>query len=154
MEKTVKGRDAIIARHEEEKARLAARILDLERQCSELAGRRMEREEAYEELQTKAGGSPRAGRATQGRERHSPQGNRASYEKAVDRQRHIESLERGIERRDESVAALTAEVEQGKAVVSASSPPPGPSSTSASTSSRRARRALATNAEGYARTCA
>ena len=53
MERTVKARDASVARFDEEKRQLAARILDLERQCSELVGRRKEREAAYDELQKK-----------------------------------------------------------------------------------------------------
>jgi chromosome segregation ATPase len=51
LEEKVEARDAVIAQHDEEKRQLAAALHDLERQCSELAGRRKEREEAYDELQ-------------------------------------------------------------------------------------------------------
>jgi predicted nucleic acid-binding Zn-ribbon protein len=117
MEKTVKARDAAIARHDEEKRQLAARILDLERQCAELTGRRKEREEAYDELQKKV-----AAHFAETEQLKAEYANRLKEAEhaanhAVDRQRHIESLERGIKRRDESIEALSTELEQSKGSV-------------------------------------
>jgi DNA repair exonuclease SbcCD ATPase subunit len=117
MERTVKARDAAIARHDEEKRQLAARILELERQCSELTGRRKEREEAYDELQKKLAihfeqtEQLKAEHATRLKEME------RATKQAVDSQRHIESLERGMKRRDENIEALTSELEQSKSAV-------------------------------------
>ena len=146
MEKTVKGRDAIIARHQEEKSALSAKILDLERQCSELAGRRKEREEAYEELQQKL-----AAHLAQTEQLKAENANRLkeaelATKQAVDRQRHIESLERGIERRDESVAALTAEIEQGKVSIGELTAARAKLDKARRRARERTRRALATGA--------
>ena len=140
MEKTVKARDAVIAHHDEEKRQLAASIHDLERQCSELAGRRKEREEAYDELQKKLAAhfaqteQLKTEHAAARRRRSKPRRRRWTA------QRHIESLERGIKRRDESIEALHAEIAQEPR--SASSPS-AKATRNASTSSTRARRALA-----------
>jgi chromosome segregation ATPase len=117
MEKTIKARDAALARHEEEKARLAARILDLERQCAELAGRRKEREEAFDELQQKLAAHFVQIEQFKAEQLEQAKEVELAAKKAVDAQRHIESLERGITRRDESIQALNTEVEQAKAAV-------------------------------------
>jgi hypothetical protein len=53
MEEVIRGKDAELAEHVEEAQRLAGRILELERQCAELLGRRHEREAAYDHLQDK-----------------------------------------------------------------------------------------------------
>ncbi|HZF29954.1 MAG TPA: FHA domain-containing protein [Gammaproteobacteria bacterium] len=53
MEEVINAKDAELARHEDEEQRLAARVLELERQCAELLGRRNERESAYGQLQDK-----------------------------------------------------------------------------------------------------
>jgi hypothetical protein len=53
MEEVIRGKDAELAQHVEEAQRLAGRILELERQCAELLGRRNEREAAYDRLQDK-----------------------------------------------------------------------------------------------------
>jgi chromosome segregation ATPase len=117
MEKTVKARDAVIAHHDEEKRQLAARILDLERQCSELAGRRKEREEAYAELQKKL--TAHFEQTEQLKVEHANRTKEMEHavKQAVDSQRHIESLERGIKRRDENIEALAHEIEHSKSAV-------------------------------------
>jgi chromosome segregation ATPase len=117
MDKAVKVRDATIARHDEEKKHLAARILDLERQCSELTGRRKEREAAYDELQQKLATHFAQTEQLKGeyavRAKETDQANK----KLIDSQRHIESLERGIKRRDETLESLAAELEKNKQAV-------------------------------------
>src|SRR5690606_16232369 len=100
MEKTVKARDAVIARHDEEKKQLAARILDLERQCSELAGRRKEREEAYVELQNKLAAHIEQTEQLKAEHASRTKEMEQAIKQRLDREHHIESLERGIQRRD------------------------------------------------------
>jgi chromosome segregation ATPase len=114
MEKTVKARDVAIARHDEEKRHLAARILDLERQCSELTGRRKEREAAYDDLQKKLATHFEQTEQLKAEYAARAKETEQATKKAVDGQRHIESLERGIERRDQTLASLNAELEQNK----------------------------------------
>ncbi len=118
MERTVKTRDASVARVDEEKRQLAARINELERQCAELVGRRKEREAAYDELQKnlaehfetteqlKADNAAKTKEAEQ------------ALAKAASSQKSIESLERSIAGRDESLATLSADLEQQRVAVS------------------------------------
>jgi chromosome segregation ATPase len=117
MEKTLKARDAVIARHDEEKQRLAASIQDLERQCAELAGRRKEREEAYAALQKQL--TVHVEQAEQLKADHASRTKEMEHaaKQVVDHQHHIESLERSIQRRDENIAALSSELEQSKSAV-------------------------------------
>ncbi len=117
LEKTVKARDAVIAQHDEDKRQLAARILELERQCSELAGRRKEREEAYDELQKKL--ALHFETTEQLKAEHAARTKEMEHavKQAVDSARHIESLERGIQRREETLTALTTELEHNKSAV-------------------------------------
>jgi DNA repair exonuclease SbcCD ATPase subunit len=117
MEKTVKARDAAIARQDDERRQLAGRILDLERQCSELEGRRKERESTYDELQQKL--AAHIEQTEQLKAEHAARTRDAdnAVKQSVDQQRQIESLERGIKRRDETLDALTKEAEQSKSAV-------------------------------------
>ncbi len=117
MEETVKARDAIIAQHAEERRQLAASIHDLERQCSELAGRRKEREEAHDELQAKL--AAHFAQAEQLRAEHANRTKETELvaKDALEAQRRIESLESGIKRRDEDIDALNAKIEQNKLAV-------------------------------------
>lgn len=118
MEKTVKARDAVIARHDEEKRALSARIVDLERLCSELTGRRKEREAAFDDLQKKL--SAHFEQAEQLKAEYAARAKETEQatKKVVDNQRHIESLERGIKRRDETLETLTTELGEHKRSVS------------------------------------
>jgi predicted nucleic acid-binding Zn-ribbon protein len=118
MERTVKARDASVARFDEEKRQLAARILDLERQCSELVGRRKEREAAYDELQQKLAEHFEAMEQLKAEHAKRAAETEQALAKAVNSQKMIESLERGITRRDETLTALGAELEQHKTSVS------------------------------------
>jgi chromosome segregation ATPase len=116
-EETVKARDAVIAQDDQERSQLAASIRDLERQCSELAGRRKEREEAYDELQKKL-----AGHFAEAEQLKTEYANRTketelAAKNALDTQHRIESLEGGITRRDEDIDALNAKVQQGKLAI-------------------------------------
>jgi chromosome segregation ATPase len=117
MEKTAKARDAIIARQEEEKAKLAASIHDLERQCAELTGRRKEREEAFAELQTKL--AAQAAHAEQQRTEYADRVKEAEHAvaRASEAQRNVEALENQIKERDGQIVELRAAIDQGKAVI-------------------------------------
>ncbi|HJR70202.1 MAG TPA: FHA domain-containing protein, partial [Gammaproteobacteria bacterium] len=114
MDKTVRARDAVIAHHDEEKRQLAASMRELERQCSELAGRRKEREEAYDELQKKL--AAHVAQAEQLKIEYASRTKETELagKNALDTQHRIESLEGGIKRRDTDIDALKAEVEQAK----------------------------------------
>jgi chromosome segregation ATPase len=117
MEQTLQARDAAHARQDDEKRQLAARIQELERQCSELGGRRKEREEAYDELQRRL-----AGHFEQLEQLKSEHANRLkeveqAAASALGNQRRIESLEGEVKRRDESIGALGAEVQKAKGVI-------------------------------------
>jgi chromosome segregation ATPase len=118
MERTVKVRDASVARADHEKRGLAARINDLERQCEELIGRRNEREAAYDELQQKLAellettGQLKAAHSAKVKETEQ------AWAKAASSQQSIESLERAIAGREETLAALRADLEQHKSAVS------------------------------------
>lgn len=119
MEQTVQARDAANAKQDDEKRQLAVRIQDLERQCSELAGRRKEREEAYDELQRRL-----STHFEQTEQRKSEHANRLkeleqAEKTALANQHHIESLEGDIKRRDERIEALNAEAEQAKGAIGA-----------------------------------
>jgi chromosome segregation ATPase len=118
MEQTVQARDAANAKQDDENRQLAVRIQDLERQCSELAGRRKEREEAYDELQRRL-----ATHFEQAEQRKSEHANRLkeleqAAKTALANQHQIESLEGDIKRRDERIETLNAEAEQAKGVIS------------------------------------
>ncbi len=117
LEKTVKARDAVIAQHEQDKRQLAARILDLERQCSELVGRRKEREEAYDELQRKLAVHFETTEQLKAEHAARTKEMEQAVKQAADSARHIESLERGIERREETLTALSADLEQNQSAV-------------------------------------
>ncbi len=117
MERTLKARDAAVARFDEEKRQLAARILDLERQCSELTGRRKEREVAYQELQQKLAEHFEATEQLKADHASRAKETEEALAKAGNNQKLIESLERGITRRDDNLVALGAEIEQQKAAV-------------------------------------
>ena len=119
MEQTVQARDAASARQDEEKRQLAARIQELERQCSELAGRRKEREEAYDELQRRL-----AGHFEQLEQLKSEHATRLKEVEqaaatALGSQRRIESLEGEVKRRDERIEALGAAVQKAQGVIGA-----------------------------------
>jgi chromosome segregation ATPase len=83
----------------------------------ELAGRRKEREEAYDELQKKL--ALHFETTEQLKAEHAARTKEMEHavKQAVDSARHIESLERGIQRRDETLTALTSELEQNKSAV-------------------------------------
>jgi chromosome segregation ATPase len=117
MERVVKARDASVARFDEEKRQLAERIADLERQCSELVGRRKEREAANEELQTKL--AEHFESMERLRVEHAVRAKEAeeAVAKAASSQKRVETLERDITLRDEKLAALGAELEQHRASV-------------------------------------
>ena len=117
MERTVKSRDASVARFDEEKRQLAARILDLERQCSELIGRRKEREAQYEELQNKLSEHFETMEQLKAEHANRARETEQALAKAVNNQKLIDSLERGVTRRDETLASLGTELEQQKATV-------------------------------------
>jgi chromosome segregation ATPase len=119
MSGNLKERDVIIAQHDEEKAQLAASIHELERQCSELAGRRKEREEAYDELQKKLG--THIAQAEQLKTEYASRTKELerAAQTALETEHRLESLEAIIKRRDEELHALNAEVEQSKLAVAA-----------------------------------
>jgi chromosome segregation ATPase len=112
MEKIVRTRDESMARHDEEQKRLAARILDLERECSELAGRRKEREAAHDEVQAKLAHQLVLTEQLKAEYASRLKEMEQASAKAVSNQKLVESLERGMERRDESLAELTASLEK------------------------------------------
>jgi chromosome segregation ATPase len=115
MGKALKTKDATLAEHDQEKQRLAVRILDLERQASELTGRRKEREAAYEELQKRLTDHLEAAEQLKAESAVRAKQNEQVLAKAVDNQKLVESLQRGIERRDESLAAIETALETHKA---------------------------------------
>jgi DNA repair exonuclease SbcCD ATPase subunit len=117
LERTVQARDAVTARQEDEKRALNARIQELERQCSELAGRRKEREEAYDELQRRL-----AAHLVQLEQAKGEHANRLKEVEqaaagALANQRRIEALEGEVKRRDERIDALNAEVQSAKGTI-------------------------------------
>jgi chromosome segregation ATPase len=117
MERALKARDVSMARHDEEKRELAARILDLERQCSELAGRRKEREAAYADLQSKLSEHFEATEQLKSEHANRMRETEHALAKAREDAKLVQSLERDVARRDETLAALGAELESRKAAV-------------------------------------
>ena len=117
MEQTVKARDAAIALHDGEKQALSTRILDLERTCSEMAGRRKEREAAFDELQKKLSAHYEQTEQLKSEYAARARETEQAAKKAVDNQHHVDSLERGMKRRDETIESLTAELGQTKGAV-------------------------------------
>ena len=97
LEETLKERDAAIARHEEENGRLAARILDFERQSAELAGQRKEREDAYDELQRKLSAHYEETKHLKAEYAERLSETEKAIEKAANAQSRIESLELGTQ---------------------------------------------------------
>jgi chromosome segregation ATPase len=112
MGKTLKSKDVAIERQEEEKRALASRILELERQSSELVGRRKEREAAYEELQKKLTDHIEATEQLKVDFAQRAKETEQALTKAVNDRKLVESLERGIARRDENLADLEADLEK------------------------------------------
>jgi chromosome segregation ATPase len=117
LEQAVRARDAANARQDDENRVLAARIQELERQCSELAGRRKEREEAYDELQGRLAGH--FGQLEQLKSEHATRLKELEQAAAatLGRERRIETLEADVLRRDERIGALEAEVQKAKGVI-------------------------------------
>jgi len=111
-EEAVEARIAIIAGHDEEKQQLTASIHALERQCAELAGRRKEREEAYDDLQKKL--TSHLAQTEQLRAEHAGKSKETeqAVKRALDGQLAIESLERDVRQRDAKIQELTAEIAQ------------------------------------------
>jgi len=109
--KTLKSKDSVTAAHLEEKHKLAQRILELEREAAEMAGRRKEREAAYEELQRKLAAQTEITERL--RAEHAIRGAEAdkALARAADQDERIAALERAVSRRDENVAALERELE-------------------------------------------
>jgi chromosome segregation ATPase len=117
MERALKARDVSMARHGDEKRDLAARILDLERQCSELAGRCKEREAAYEDLQRKLSEHFEATEQLKSEHANRMRETEHALAKARDDARLVQSLERDLARRDENLEALGSELETQKTAV-------------------------------------
>jgi chromosome segregation ATPase len=117
MERAAKAREALVARFDEEKRQLTARIVDLERQCFELVGRRKEREAAYDELQKKlAEHFESTERLKADHENRAKEAEHALAE-AIENEQLVEALERDLTRRDEHLASLSTQLEQHKASV-------------------------------------
>src|SRR5690606_19675083 len=115
MGKMLKSKDGATAQHHEEKQQLAVRILELERQAAEMLGRRKERDAAYEELERKLAEQTelvQSGKAEYAARSQNAQGVLATAEET---RKLVESLERGLERRDEALAALRNELESERA---------------------------------------
>jgi chromosome segregation ATPase len=117
LEQSVQARDAANAQADHEKRELAARIQELERQCSELTGRRMEREQAYDELQQRL-----AGHFEQMEQLKIEHANRLkeleqAATAALGSQRRIEALDTDIKDRDERIGALSTEVAKAQRVI-------------------------------------
>jgi DNA repair exonuclease SbcCD ATPase subunit len=92
-------------------------VLELERQCSELAGRRKEREEAYDELQQRL--AAHFAQTEQLKTEHASRVKELEQaaSTAQGSQRKIETLEGDVKRRDERIAALHDEVQQAKGAI-------------------------------------
>jgi len=116
-EETIKTREATIAGHDEEKRQLTASIRDLERQCSELSGRRKEREEAYDELQKRLASHLAQTEQLRGENAARTKETEQAAKRELDKQQLVESLERDIAQRDANIAALIAQVDLGKTAV-------------------------------------
>ncbi len=117
LEETLKERDAAIVRHEEENGRLATRILDFERQSAELATQRKEREDAYDDLQKKLSAHYEETEHLKAEYAERLSETKSAIEKAANAQGRIKSLELGTQERDQSIEALTAEIERGAAAL-------------------------------------
>ena len=117
MERTAEARDASVVRFDEEKKQLAARVLDLERQCAELTARRAEREHAYDELQEKLTDHLETMQQLEAEHANRAKETEQALATAGDKQKLVDSLERGVARRDETLTALSAELEQHKVFV-------------------------------------
>ncbi|HUQ51744.1 MAG TPA: FHA domain-containing protein [Gammaproteobacteria bacterium] len=117
MEKTVQARDAEHSRLDDEKRGLSAKILELERQCSELAGRRKEREEAYDELQQRL--AAHFAQMEQLKTEHAGRIKELDHAAgaALGNQRQIEALQGDIKGRDARIATLEGEVQHAKGVI-------------------------------------
>jgi chromosome segregation ATPase len=116
--KTLKGKDVAIERQEAEKRALMNRVLDLERQGSELIGRRKEREAAYEELQQKLADHLEATERLKIDIAKRAQETEQLLAKSVEDRELVESLERDIVRRDEKLAGVEADLEKERAAAS------------------------------------
>ena len=116
-DKTISARDAVIARHDKEQQKVTARVHELERECAELGGRCKESEEACDELQKilaanlEQSEQLKAEYATRAKE------SEQAAQQALDNRQRIDLLERDIKHRDESIAALNAEIAQSKLAV-------------------------------------
>jgi hypothetical protein len=110
MGKTLKSRDGATGQDHEEKLKLAVRVLELERQAAEMLGRRKERDAAYEALERKL--AEQTELAQRIRDEYAGR-NRDAENVLADAEQHrkrVESLERGIARRDETLATLRMEL--------------------------------------------
>ena len=94
--------------------KLAARIHELERECAELRNRRKESEEAYDELQKILAANLEQSEQLKAEHATRTKESEQAAQQALDNQLRVDLLERDIERRDESMAALNAEIEQSK----------------------------------------
>jgi len=117
-EKAVQTRDATIARHDEEKQRLATQILDLERQCSELTGRRKEREAAHEELQKKLNAHFEATEQLKADFAQRAKDAERALAVAADNEKLVAVLRGDVARRDEELAAARAQIGRHEASAS------------------------------------
>ena len=117
MEQTMQAHDAANVRSDDEKRQLAARIQELERQCSELGGRRKEREEANDELQRRLAGHIEQMEQLKIEHAKRLKELQDAATTALDSQRQIESLEGDVKGRNERIDALDAEVRRAKGVI-------------------------------------
>jgi chromosome segregation ATPase len=117
MEQTVQAREAVNTRSDDDKRLLAAKIQELEHQCSELAGRRKEREEANDELQRRLAGH--FAEMEQLKLEHANRLNELEQAAttALNGRRYIEALEADIKSRTARIQALDAEAQQGRGVI-------------------------------------
>jgi chromosome segregation ATPase len=112
LETILAKRESATERHSEEQAQLATKVLDLERHCAEIEERRKEREQEFDALQKRLDAQLleleqlKAEHAARAKE------SEQAAQGARDAQRNIESLEQELKRRDESIVALSSELER------------------------------------------
>jgi chromosome segregation ATPase len=118
LERALEERDAVAAQHDEEKTKLGARILELERQGEALTGRLAERERAGDELRKElTAHAEQIERLETGRAALIKEAEEA-LTKAASAEARIHSLETSLKQRNESIDALNAEIERGAAALS------------------------------------
>jgi chromosome segregation ATPase len=114
MERALKSKDKEGARRDKNKEKLNGKILELEKRCSELVGRRRERDDAYQEIEQKLAQQIHATEQLRTEANRSAESAASALNEASSRNQLIDSLREDVRRRDGAIAELKESVATGQ----------------------------------------